>query len=119
MEAKDFSRKTTKTFLGKKTSKINKSEENFKTDKTDSSSVAIDATFELSFDNFISLGEKPIIKNKIPGFDDIKIPTFLNDLTPNPKAKQHINNYKKLKEELGSPELAKLYLIDIKNLNEQ
>ena len=64
MEAKNFSRKTTKTFLGKKTSKMNKTEENYKTDETDNSPAAIDATFELSFDNFLSLEEKPVIKKK-------------------------------------------------------
>ena len=116
MEAKDFSRKTTKTFLGKKTSKINKSEENYKTDETYNSSAVIDATFELSFDNFISLGEKPIIKNKIPGFDDIKIPTFLNNFSANPKAKKTLKNYNKIKEDLGSPELEELYLIDIRKI---
>ena len=119
MEAKDFSRKTIKTFLGKKTCKINKSEENFKTDETDSSPAAIDATFELSFDNFISLEEKPVIKNKIPGFDDIKIPTFLNDFIITPKAKKVLDNYNKIKEELGSSELVKLYLVDIKKIKYQ
>ncbi len=113
MEHKNYSTKITETNLDNKTNKIHKS------DETDNSSAIIDSSFELSFDYLIAKEVKPEIKAKIPGFDDIKIPTFLNDLTPNPKAKQHINNYKKLKEELGSPELAKLYLIDIKNLNEQ
>ena len=116
MEIKDFSRKTTKTFFVIETSKINKSEENYKTDETDNSSAVIDATFELSFDDFISLGEKPIIKNKIPGFDDIKIPTFLNNFSANPKAKKTLKNYNKIKEDLGSPELAELYLIDIRKI---
>ena len=110
MEPKNYSKKKTKTFLGKKTKKIHKSEE------IDNSSTLIDSTNELSSDYLLSL-EKPEIKSKIPGFDDIKIPTFLNDFIVNPNDKKTLNNYNKIKEEFGSSELVKLYLIDIKNLN--
>ena len=72
MEPKNYTMKKTKTFLGKKTKKIHKSEE------IDNSSTIIDSTNELSSDYLLSL-EKPEIKSKIPGFDDIKIPTFLNE----------------------------------------
>ena len=111
MEPKNYSKKKTKTFLGKKTKKIHKSEE------IDNSSTIIDSTNELSSDYLSSLEEKPENKSKIPGFDDIKIPTFLNDFIVNPNDKKTLNNYNKIKEEFGSSELVKLYLIDIKNLN--
>ena len=111
MEPKNYSMKKTKTFLGKKIKKIHKSEE------IDNSSTIIDSTNEVSLDYLLSLEEKPEIKCKIPGFDDIKIPTFLNDFIVNPNDKKTLNNYNKIKEEFGSSELAKLYLIDIKKLN--
>ena len=114
MEPKNYSRKITETYEDKKTNKIQKSV------KTDNSSAIIDSSFELSLDYIIAKEEKPEIKTKIPGFDDIKIPTFLNDFTAIPKYRKSLNtNYKKLKDELSPPELAKLYLIYIKNLNEQ
>ena len=87
-----------------------------KSDEIDNSSSIMDTTFELSSDNLLSLEEKSEIKRKIPGFDDIKIPTFLNNFSANPKAKKTLKNYNKIKEDLGSPELAELYLIDIRKI---
>ena len=113
METKNDSAKKTKTFLGKKTNKMHKS------DEIDNSSSIMDTTFELSSDNLLSLEEKSEHKRKIPGFDDIKIPTFLNDFIITPKAKKVLDNYNKIKEELGSSELVKLYLIDIKKIKYQ
>lgn len=113
MEPKNDCAKKTKTFLGKKTNKMHKS------DETDNSSSIMDTTFELSSDNLLSLEEKSEHKRKIPGLDDIKIPAFLNDFIITPKAKKVLHNYNKIKEELGSSELVKLYLIDIKKIKYQ
>ena len=52
MEPKNDCAKKTKTFLGKKTNKMHKS------DETDNSSSIMDTTFELSSDNLLSLEEK-------------------------------------------------------------
>ena len=119
MEPKEDSMKITKKFLGKKTNKMHKSEETYKSDDTDNSTAKIDTSIELSSDNLLSLEEKPKTKVKIPRFDDLKIPSFLNDFKVNNSAKNILNSYNKIKEELGSPELAKLYLIDIKKLKKQ
>ena len=51
MELKDYSSELTKTFFGKKTNKINKSEE------VDNSSALIDSANELSFDYLMALEE--------------------------------------------------------------
>ena len=47
------------------------------------------------------------------------IPPFLNDITKYNEINRKIKNYYKIEKELGSPELAKLYLIDVKRLYEE
>ena len=82
-------------------------------------SSSLETSAELSSDNLLSLEEKQDNKfNKISGFDDIKIPGFLNDCKKNKKIDNAIKSYYKIKEELGSQELTKLYLIDINRLYE-
>ena len=116
MERKEESGKINNSLLGKKTKKDHKLEENYKSEDTDISSALIDTTAEISSDNLISLEEKSEFNGKIPGFDDLKIPAFLNDFKMNKTVNRAIKNYNKMKEVLGSPELAKLYLIDINRI---
>ena len=112
MERKEEFVEVDRSFLGKKTKKNRKSEEIYISDEADISSALMDTTAELSFDNHISLEEKSELKGKIPGFDDLKIPAFFNDFKINKDVNNAIKKYNKIKRELGSPELAKLYLID-------
>ena len=112
MERKEEFVGVNRSFLGKKTKKNHKSEEIYISDEADISTALMDTTTELSFENLISLEEKSELKGKIPGFDDLKIPAFFNDFKINKDVNNAIKKYNKIKRELGSPELAKLYLID-------
>jgi hypothetical protein len=119
MESKAESRKKDNSFLGKKTRKGDKIEDRYKIYETDNSSQLLDTTAELSSDNIISLEENSEFKKKLPGFDDLKIPSFLNDFKINENVNKAIKKYSKMKDEFGSSEMAKLYLIDITRLYEQ
>ena len=116
MEQKEESGQISNSFLGKKTRKYHKLEENYKSDETVISSVLTDTTVERSYDNLISLEEKSEFNEKIPGFDDLKIPAFLSDFKMNKTVNKAIKDYNKMKVVLGSPELAQLYLIDINRI---
>ena len=116
MERKEESGQINNSFLGKKTKKAHKLEDNYKSDDTDISSVLMDTIAEISSDNLISLEEKSEINGKIPGFDDLKIPSFFNDSKMNKTINKTIKDYNKMKAVLGSPELAQLYLIDINRI---
>ena len=116
MERKEESGQINNSFLGKKTKKAHKLEDNYKSDDTDISSVLMDTIAEISSDNLISLEEKSEINGKIPGFDDLKIPSFFNDYKMNKTVNKTIKDYNKMKAVLGSPELAQLYLIDINRI---
>ena len=111
-----------KSFLGKKiknTKKFLKNENSSKVEEintnSNTNSFFFESSTELSNDNFISLDEK-IESIKIPGLDDINIPSFLNDIENKNEINRKIKNYYKLKKELGSNELAKIYLIDVNRL---
>ena len=119
MESNAESRKKDNSFLGKKTRKGDKIEDRYKIYETDNSSQLLDTTAELSSDNIISLEENSEFKKKLPGFDDLKIPSFLNDFKINENVNKAIKKYSKMKDEFGSSEMAKLYLIDITRLYEQ
>ena len=110
MEKNKEIKNVNKIYLGKK--RINLiDKENSKINETNKDSILFETSTELSVDNLITLEEK--IEN-IPGLDDIKIPSFLNDKCSDIDKK--LKNYYKTKKELGSSELAKLYLIDINRL---
>ena len=104
--------KINNSFQGNKTKDNHKFQENIKSDELESSSFIMDTTAE----NHIFGKEKSEFKGKIAGFDDIKIPSFLNDFKINKNVNIDINDYNKMKAEFGSPELAKLYLVDINKL---
>ena len=112
-------KKKSDSFLGKKIKKSHDDEDNIKSKEIDKTSSLLETSAEISSDNLISLEEKSEFKEKIPGFDDLKIPGFLNDFKCNKKIDKSIEEYYKIKEELGSPELAELYLIDINRLFEE
>ena len=119
MELKEESRKNLNLLLGKKTNRNKKEEECSQSQYSEKGSFSLETSAELSSDNLLSLEEKQDNKSKkIIGFDDIKIPGFLNDCKINKKIDKAIKSYFKIKEELGSPELTKLYLIDINRLYE-
>ena len=113
MERKDESRRMNNSFLGKKTKKSHKTEDNDKTEESSNSSLLLETTLEISSDNILPLEEETESKGKIPGFDDLKIPSFLNDSKINYNVNKTIEKYSKIKEAFDSPELTKLYLIDI------
>ena len=116
MEGNIESRRNNVSFLGKKTRKSNKDAQ-YKSYKADNSSQFLDIATKSSSDNNISLENNTEFKMKIPGFDDIKIPSFLNDFTDNININNAFKRYSKMKEEFG--ELAKLYLIDINKIYKQ
>ena len=119
MELKEESRKEINSLLGKKTKRYIKEDECSQSQYSEKGSSSLETSAELSSDNLLSLEEKQDNKfNKIYGFDDIKIPGFLNDCKKNKKIDNAIKSYYKIKEELGSQELTKLYLIDINRLYE-
>ena len=103
-----------KIFLGKKTKNAYlKNKESQKIDETNKDSILFETSTELSVDNSINLKEK--VEN-IPGLDDINIPSFFNDKTKNNNVNKKIKIYYKTKKELGSNDLAKLFLIDVNRL---
>ena len=110
-------------FIGKKTKSFQKvyriKENNKNNKKKKSDSLLFETSTDLSLSNIITLEEKSDNNLKIPSFDDIKIPSFLNDITKYNDINRKIKNYYKLEKELDSPELAKIYLIDVKRLYEE
>ena len=115
-------------FLGKKTKsvkkifKVKEIKKNIKTNinkKEKNDSLLFETSTDFSSNNLITLEEKPEIMSKIPDFDDVVIPSFLNDITKYNDINRKIKNYYKLKKQFDSPEMAKLYLIDVKMLYEE
>ena len=121
MEHKDKSGKISIIFLGKKTKNRRKTEESKNLRPSSKSLSILDTSAELSTENLISLEEKPESNNKskITGFDDLIIPAFFNDPKSDKNFDKTLANYKKIRAELGSNELAKLYLIDFNRLYEK
>ena len=112
-----------KNYLGKKTKYVKKlfkvREKKNNNKKNKNYSLLFETSTDISSSNLITLEEKNDNFVKIPSFEDIIIPSFLNDITKYNVINRKINNYYKLEKEIGSPELAKLYLIDVKRLYEE
>ena len=115
-------------FLGKKTKsikkifnikEIKKNNKNNINKKENHDSLLFENSTDLSSSNLINLEEKSEITSKIPNFDDLIIPSFLNDKTIYNDINKKIKNYYKLKKQFNSPEKAKLYLIDVNILYEK
>ena len=121
MEHKDKPGEISIIFLGKKTKNRRKTEESKNLKPSSKSLSILDTSAELSTENLISLEEKPDSdnKSKITGFDDLIIPAFFNDPKSDKNFDKTLANYKKIRAELGSNELAKLYLIDFNRLYEK
>ena len=121
MEHKDKPGEISIIFLGKKTKNRKKTEESKNLKPSSKSLSILDTSAELSTENLISLEEKPDSdnKSKITGFDDLIIPAFFNDTKSDKNFDKTLANYKKIRAELGSNELAKLYLIDFNRLYEK
>jgi len=121
MEHKDKPGEISIIFLGKKTKNRKKTEESKNLKPSSKSLSILDTSAELSTENLISLEEKPESNNKskITGFDDLIIPAFFNDPKSDKNFDKTLANYKKIRAELGSNELAKLYLIDFNRLYEK
>ena len=105
-----------KLFLCKKTkeTKLNKANKNIEDSNKDS--ILFETSTEISINNIINIEEK---NNIILGIDEIKIPSFLNDNPVYYDINKKIKNYYKIKKELGSKELAELFLIDVNRLYEE
>ena len=82
---------------------------------SEKNTISSEKNEEFSSDIFI-LDENSEKEQKIIGFDDIKIPSFLNDIQKDENIDKLLQNYYKIKEELGSPELVELYLVDFNRL---
>ena len=105
-----------KYLLGKKlkNSLINlESDKNTKSDGAYKDSILFETSTEFSYENSINLDER---NGKILDFDNLNIPSFFNDININNDINRKIKNYYRIKKELGSKELSKLFLIDIKRL---
>ena len=125
-EIKDLKNISNK-FLGKKTKNIKKIfkikeipiNKNKNKNKIKTESSLFETSTDLSSSNILSLEEKSDANPKIPYFDDIIIPSFFNDITKYNVINRIIKNYYKLAKQFDSPEMAKIYLIDIKRLYEE
>ena len=121
-EIKDIT-KINNNFLGKKTKNIKKvfkiKEKNIDKNKIKSESSLFETSTDLSSSNILSLEEKSDTNLKIPNFDDVNIPSFFNDITKYNVINRKIKNYYKLAKEFDSPEMANIYLIDVKRLYEE
>ena len=116
-------------FLGKKTKNIKKIFKikenpininvNKNKNKIKTESSLFESSTDLSSSNILSLEEKSDTNPKIHNFDDIIIPSFFNDITKYNIINRKIKNYYKLAKQFDSPEMAKIYLIDIKRLYEE
>lgn len=96
-------------FIGKKTKRMEKRYKYFSKD-----SCSFENDTDLSSHNISKYEEKKIIT-----LDKLIIPSFFNDITKYDDINREIANYYKAKRELGSQELADLYLIDVKKLYER
>ena len=123
MKQVDDEKQIKKLFLGKKTKNkknlfiVNTIEKNKR--KIIKDSIYLESSTDLSSSNIINYEEKSDTMTNFPGLDDIVIPSFFNDITKYNDINKKIKNYYKIEKELGSPELAKLYLIDVKRLYEE
>ena len=125
-EIKDIER-FHKIFICKKKRNINKSIKNKKkkitkercTKENCSKDSILENSTDLSSNNLISLDEKSDAILKVPSLDDIVIPSFLNDITKYHKINKEINKYYDFRKLFNSPELAEIYLIDVKRLYEE
>ena len=128
MEELEDIEKINNNYLGKKTKSIKKifkikeikknNQKNInKKEKHDS--LLIETSTDLSSSNLINLEEKSEITSKIPNFEDLIIPSFLNDITKYNDINRRIKNYYKLRKQFNSLEMAKLYLIDVNILYEE
>ena len=114
-------------FLGKKTKNIKKIfkiknkiiNKNKDKDKIKSESSLFETSTDLSSSNILALEQKSDTNSKILNFDDIIIPSFFNDITKYNVINRKIKNYYKLAKQFDSPEMAKIYLIDVKRLYEE
>ena len=124
-EIKDL-KNISNNFLGKKTKNTKKikikenpiNKDNNK-NKIKTESSLFETSTDLSSSNILSLEEKSDTNPKIHNFDDIIIPSFFNDITKYNIINRKIKNYYKLAKQFDSPEMAKIYLIDIKRLYEE
>ena len=112
MEIKNIKR-IKKVFLGKKKGKI------FKLKEKEKGSILFENSTDFSSINLISLEEKSRNNSKIPSLDDMKIPSFLNDITKYNDINKKIKKYYEIEKNIGSQELAKIFLIDVKRLYEE
>ena len=113
---KDIKRQN-KKFLCKKKKNSKKLIENNKIKNTKVKSFLIfENSTDLSSNNNITLEEKSEQNCNIPSLDDIKIPSFFNDITKYDDINRRIKKHHEIKKAIGSPELAEIYLIDIKQL---
>ena len=115
--------KINKGFLGKKTKifeiKKTKKKEKAKIIKFITKDTLFETSTEQSLDNQINLGEKKDISFGVLNLDEIRIPSFLNDISKYNEINKKIKKYYKIKKELKSSDDVKLYLIDIKKLFEE
>ncbi len=119
-EIKD-TKKINYNFLGKKTKYIKKvfKIKGKKKNNNKKDSLLFETSTDISSSNLITFEKKSENILKIPNFDGINIPSFLNDITKYNAINRQIKNYYKLEKEFDWPELAKLYLIDVKRLYEE
>ena len=121
MESIKEIKRINKIFIGKKTrckKKLLKKKEVQKSNNRLRDSLLFENSTDFSSNNLMGLEEKSDTILKIPNLDEVKIPSFLNDINKYNDINRRIKNYYKSEKTLGSPELAKIYLIDIKNLYE-
>ena len=110
-------------FTCKKTSNIKKilfKPKKFKNQNNNNksqNSILFETSTDLSSNNIIRLEEQSPI-SKIPSLEEIKIPSFFNDIIKYNDINKRIKNYKKIKNAMD-PELSNIYLINIKSLYDE
>ena len=120
MEKNKDIKRISKTFLGKKTKNKNKLiKKKAVLRKKLKGSIIFENSTDLSSYNLIGIEEKSDINTKVPNLDEVIIPSFFNDITKYNDINKRIKNYHEIERSLGSPELAKIYLIDIKYLYQE
>ena len=120
MEKNKDIKRISKTFLGKKTKNKNKLIKKKAVQKKKlKGSILFENSTDLSSYNLIGIEEKSDINTKVPNLDEVIIPSFFNDITKYNDINKRIKNYHEIERSLGSPELAKIYLIDIKYLYQE
>ena len=117
MEQNKDVKRLSKIFLGKKTKNKKKLIKKKVVQKKEvKGSILFENSTDLSSYNLIGTEEKSDINSKVPKLDEVIIPSFFNDITKHNDINKRIKNYHEIERSLGSPELAKIYLIDIKYL---